>query len=165
MPTTNQSSAIKPKRIAALLAGFDMGNPCEAEAMSHGLALRHMAAKHGMRIVDLLELPDVKRAVDEQLQPKRSGSEELQAALQQAASLRQELTDRMRDVRIMADELKKQHKITAELRKELERAKVQAGVTTGNAPVFTHSFGAQSWVFEVAGILGAVVLMVMAAIR
>jgi hypothetical protein len=91
MPTTQKPSEINAKRVANLLAGFDMGNPVDAEAINHGLALRHLAAKHGMRIVDILELPEVRQAVDEQLGPKRIESHELE----ELQALRKELIERL----------------------------------------------------------------------
>ena len=155
MPTAQQKpKSINARRFAALLAGFDTGNASEEEAVSKGRALRRMAADANMRIVDVLELPEVRQALDDQMQPVRGESKEMQKALEQLALLREELTARTRDVRRMAELL----------------AKKQSGQTVHAAPACetgdaAHSFGAQSWVFEVGAVLLALVLLCMAAIR
>jgi hypothetical protein len=155
MPTAQQKpKSINARRFVALLAGFDTGNASEEEAMSKGRALRRMAADANMRIVDVLELPEIRQALDDQMQPVRGESKEMQKALEQLASLREELTARTRDVRRMAELL----------------GKKQSGQTIPTAPACesgdaAHSFGAQSWVFELGAVLLAVVLLCMAAIR
>lgn len=154
-----------PKRVAAHFAGFDLGNPCDAEALSHGLALRREAAKCGMRIVDLLELPDVKRAVDEQLQPKRSESDDLRIAIELAESLRLELTERTRDVRNLVDQLIEQQKVTAEARDALADIKLHGAGTSAGTGIRSHCFGAQSWVLEAAALITAMVLMFLGLIH
>lgn len=155
MPTVQQKpKSINARRVAALFAGFDTGNASEEEAMSKGRALRRMAADANMRIVDVLELPEVRQALDDQMQPVRGETKEMQKALEQLASLREELTTRSRDVRRMAELL----------------AKKQSGQVVQTAPArepgdAAHSFGAQSWVFEVGAVVLALVLLCMAAIR
>jgi hypothetical protein len=154
MPTAQpKPKRINARRFAALFAGFDTGNASEEEAMSKGRALRRMAADANMRIVDVLELPEVRQALDDQMRPVRGESKEMQRALEQLALLREELTARTRDVRRMAELL----------------AKKQSGQTVHAASACegsdAHSFGAQSWVFEVSAVLLALVLLCMAAIR
>ncbi len=146
--------AFNARRFAALMAGFDTGNVfLEEEAVSKGRALRKMAAEANLRIVDALELPDVKKAIDEQMQPVRQESHALQTAMEQAAALREELTARTRDVRRMAELL----------------AKARSGQKVSPAPSSdgsgaAHSFGSQSWVFEAGAVLLALLLMGMAAL-
>jgi hypothetical protein len=89
-------------RFAALMAGFDTGNPSESEAISKARALRRMAAERKLRLVDVLELPEIRQALDDQMQPLRRGSPESENALD---ALREELTERTRDVRVLAEEL------------------------------------------------------------
>jgi cytidylate kinase len=60
------------ERFAALMAGFDTGNPSEAEAISKGRVMRRMAAEKNIRLVDAWELPEIREAVDRQLQPVRA---------------------------------------------------------------------------------------------
>ena len=111
MPTVQQKpKSINARRFAALFAGFDTGNASEEEAMSKGRALRRMAADANMRIVDVLEMPEVRQALDDQMQPARGESKEMQKALEQMAALREELTARTRDVRRMAEILAKNAK-------------------------------------------------------
>jgi hypothetical protein len=59
------------KRFAALMAGFDIGNASEAEAICKGRVLRRMAAEKNIRLVDAWELEEIREAIDEQLQPVR----------------------------------------------------------------------------------------------
>jgi hypothetical protein len=153
MPTTEQNTqVVNARRFAALFAGFDTGNASEEEAMSKGRALRRMAAERNLRIVDLLELPDVRKALDVQMQPVRQQGTELHAALEQVAALREELTERTRDVRKLVERLTK-------LRGR------QGGVATKSASIsdVSHSFGAQSWAFEIALVVLALVLLFGAA--
>ena len=117
-----QQNGFDAQRFAALMARFDTGNPSEVEAINAVRILRRMVAGNGLRVVDVLERPDVKRALDDQMQPVRTESGELQAALEQAASLREELTQRTRDVRKLAVLLKQQKQTTECVRKELGAA-------------------------------------------
>jgi hypothetical protein len=61
-----------------LVAGFDTGNPSEAEAMAKVRALRRMVAGKTLpdgtllRFVDAWELPEIRVAIDRQLQPVRA---------------------------------------------------------------------------------------------
>jgi hypothetical protein len=48
------------------------GNPSEAEAKGKGGALRRMVAAKNIRLVDALELPEIREAIDRQLQPVRA---------------------------------------------------------------------------------------------
>lgn len=169
MPNAQTNSTlVNARRFAALLAGFDVGNGCEEEALSKGRALRRMAAEANMRIVDLLELPDVRRAIDEQLRPVRKGDAGLREALERAAALQDELTERTRDVRRLAELLREREQTVDELREALAAAKFTA--RTGPAPraasiAVSHSFGAESWAFEIAVAGMAAALIVMAAIH
>jgi hypothetical protein len=160
MPNVQQNPAINARRFAALLAGFDTGNACEEEALSKGRALRRMASDAGLRVVDVLELPDVKRAIDDQLRPARKEGPELQEAVERAEALREELTERTRDVRKLAELLRQQEETTETLRGELAAAR--------SRPVPVHgvparpSLGAQSWVFETGTVLLALALLMAA---
>ena len=106
MPNAQTNPKINARRFAALLAGFDLGNGSEEEALAKARVLRRMAADAGMRLVDVMELPEVKRAIDDQLHPAREESAELRDALREAAALREELTERTRNVRELADLLR-----------------------------------------------------------
>lgn len=119
MPGVTNNPAINARRFAALLAGFDTGNGSEEEALAKGRVLRRMAADAGMRVVDAMELPDVKRAIDDQMRPTRTESPALQEALNWALDLQDELTERTRDVRKLAELLSQEEERTEELRREL----------------------------------------------
>src|SRR5580693_2886446 len=108
MPTAQRNpKVLNASRFAALLAGSDTGNACEEEALSKFRALRRMAVEANMRIVDALVMPDVRQAIDAQMQPLRLECGDLQNAIEEAAILREELTERTRDVRRMAELLAK----------------------------------------------------------
>lgn len=124
------NNGFNSKRFASLMARFDTGNPCEAEAMNAARAMRHMVTAAGVRFVDVMELPDVKQALDDQLQPVRQESGELREARKEAATLREELTERTRDVRKLAEMITQEREATAELQRELSAVQ-----STGNQRV------------------------------
>jgi hypothetical protein len=160
MSKTGHNPFLKPKRFAALLAGFDIGNPSEAEAMNCARAWRRMAVDCDERIVDLLELPDVRKAIDDQLQPKR-------IVAQEVMELRNELTLRMDQVTRLARLLKCQEDRTEALRKELSDLKSKSGSAAQAGPSTSqgsnsHSFGEQSWVIQIAGVVITFVLICLA---
>ena len=130
MPRAQTNPTINARRFAALLAGFDTGNGSEEEALAKARVLRRMAADAGMRVVDAMELPEVKQAVDDQMRPARTESPALREALEQAAALREELTERTRDVRELADLLRRREE---EARAERKRPPV-ATATPKPAP-------------------------------
>src|SRR5579883_2039517 len=119
MPAVNTNPILNARRFAALLAGFDTGNGSEEEALSKARSLRRMATAAGMRIVDVLELAEVKKAIDDQMKPARTESPALQEALELATALREELTERMRDVRMLAERLRQQEETTEAMRQQL----------------------------------------------
>lgn len=84
MPMTQQQqifSTLEAERFAALWAGFDAGNHNEAEAMGKGRAVRRMAVEKEIRLIDALELPEIRQAIDVQMQPLRQAVPDV-AALQ-----------------------------------------------------------------------------------
>ena len=68
--------AKEARRFAALMAGFDTGNPSDLEAMGKGLMLRRMVAEKKIRLVDAWELPEIREALDAQLEPVRAEKRE-----------------------------------------------------------------------------------------
>jgi hypothetical protein len=78
-------------RFAALLAGFDTTNPSESEAMSKARALRRMAAERKVRIVDALELPEIRQALDDQMEPIRQVGPDVDALQAEIEDLRGKL--------------------------------------------------------------------------
>ena len=119
MPGAANNNGFDARRFAALMAGFDTGNACEAEAMNKARAMRRMVAAAGLRFVDVMERADVKQALDDQMEPVREESRELQEARKEAAVLREELTERIRDVRKLAELLTVERNNAGELRREL----------------------------------------------
>jgi hypothetical protein len=120
MPNAQNKPKIDARRFAALLAGFDTGNGSEEEAIAKVRALRRMAEAAGMRVVDVMELPEVKQAIDDQMGPKRQESPELREALEQAAAMQEELTERTRNVRNLADSLKQEQERSEAIKANLE---------------------------------------------
>ena len=83
MPVTQQQPIFTPEeaeRFAMLWAGFDVCNSNDAEAKSKGNALRRMMAGKTLddgtplRLVDALELPEIRAALDDQMQPARQSA-------------------------------------------------------------------------------------------
>jgi hypothetical protein len=160
-----QRTAIDARRFAGVFAGFDVGNGSEEEALSKGRLLRRMAAQANLRIVDVLELPEVRQAIDAQLQPVRNGAADLQTALEQAAALREELTDRMRDVRKLAELLARQKLETEGLRRQVAAgAGRRVAATMSQSAATRPSLGTQSWFFEAAAAVMVAILLVMAVL-
>jgi hypothetical protein len=60
------------QRFAALMAGFDTGNASQEESAVKGQMMRRMVAEKGLRLVDTFELPEIRYAIDRQLQPVRA---------------------------------------------------------------------------------------------
>lgn len=155
MPTNRQQSKpVNPRRFAALLAGFDLANPSEEEAISKARALRRIAAESNQRIVDLLEMPDVRKAIDEQMQPRRQQSPVLAEAVRESDALRAELTARTRDMRKLAEMLTR-----------ARRENTRCGSRSYSVAPSRHSFGAQSWIFEAIAVLVALGLILVSAFR
>lgn len=167
MPATQQEPKFtdpEAERFAALWAGFETGNVSEAEAMGKGRIMRRMFAAKGLRIIDALELPEIRRAIDEQLQPVRSAH--LDAAAQaEIEELRGKLAVVVPKVRELTEALTREKELTAKLRGQIHP--VQSGVAcNGTRSVVTSPcLGAQSWLFEIAVVVAALVLMVVAAFR
>jgi len=133
MPVAQNKPEIDAHRFAAVLAGFDICNSSDEEALTKGLALRRMAVKAGMRIVDLLEVPEVREAIDAQLSPKRKPDPALREALELTSALQEELTERIRDVGNLAEQLRRQEAKNDELERALSGAHSSAS-TPGPAP-------------------------------
>jgi hypothetical protein len=134
MPTTPYEpkfTADEAQRFAALVAGLDLGNANEAEAAGKFRALRRMVANKNIRLVDALELPEIRKALDDQMQPDRKEGPDLQAAKEYAAALREELTARTRDVRTLAEEVTELKELLLRRQREFDNFRRRGG--TGNA--------------------------------
>lgn len=162
MPNAQNNPAINVRRFAALLAGFDLGNTSEEEAVSKGRALRKMAENAKMRIVDLMELPEVKQAIDEQMQPMRTESLALNEALEQSAALQKEVMERTRDVRRLAESLRERDEAIETMRRELSAARsapVQACAASSPA---SGAPGVPFFGVQIGAALIVVVLLIVA---
>lgn len=109
MPTTQSQPKFaveEAERFAALMAGFDTGNPSDAEATGKAKALRRMASAAGLRIVDALELPEIRQAIDEQMQPVRHQGD-VSALQAENEDLRARLAVVVPKVTELAEELKR----------------------------------------------------------
>jgi Mg2+ and Co2+ transporter CorA len=99
--------AKEAERFAALWAGFDTGNTSEAEAMGKGRVMRRMAAERNLRIVDALELPEIRQALDDQMQPVRQAVPDVAAMQAELEDLRGKLAFVVPKLREVTDALAK----------------------------------------------------------
>lgn len=167
MPTAQQQPTFtgdEARRFAALVAGFDTGNPSEAEAAGKFRVLRRMLAARNLRIVDVFELPEIRQALDDQMQPVRSEGPELQSTMEQAAALREELTARTRDVRVLVEELADCKALLLRRQREYDalrqRPPARSGVSGSPAPVMGHW-----WLVQVSLLVVGLVQIVRAFLR
>lgn len=110
MPATPQEQKFtgeEPQRFAALAAGFETGNP-EPEAVSKGRMMRRMAEAKGMRLVDVYELPEIRKALDDQLQPVRSPVPDVAALQAELEDLRAKLAFAVPKLREVTERLTKE---------------------------------------------------------
>lgn len=113
------------ERFAALWASFDTGNPSEAEAINAGRLLRRSLVSNGLRLVDVMGRADVRQALDVRLKPVRHENAELIEARKKAEEWRDEVTQRMQQVRQLADLLAAEKALTANLRHQIQTGKQQ----------------------------------------
>jgi hypothetical protein len=159
MPTPQQEPKFtqeEAQRFAALWAGFETVNPSEHEAMAKGRMMRRVAAAKGLQVVDALELPEIRKAIDDQLQVVRAANTD-SAAKAEVEELRGKLAVVVPKLREMTEALAREKELTAKLRGQSRPA--QSSVVT------SPSLGAQSWLFEVEVVVAALVLLVVAAFR
>jgi hypothetical protein len=167
MPATQQEPKFtteEAERFAALWAGFETVNPSEHEAIGKGRMMRRMALAKGLRIVDALELPEIRKAIDAQLQPVRGANTEA-AARAEVEELRGKLAVVVPKVRELTEALTREKELTAKLRGQSLPAQSGAASNGTGSGVTSPSLGAQSWLFEIAVVGAALVLIVMAAFR
>lgn len=69
------------ERLAGLIAGSDITNSNEAEAVLKFRKARLMLVEQKIRLVDAWEMPEVRVALDEQMHPKRQDRPETQEYL------------------------------------------------------------------------------------
>jgi hypothetical protein len=171
MPATQQQpkpfDTERAERFAALVAGIDLGNPNDAEAAGKLRAMRRMAAESGMRVVDVLELPLVRKAIDDQMQPDRKDGPALQNAMEQVAALREELTARTRDVRSLAELVTQRDEAIETLRAELvvvRRAESLSQRRRGRAVAPPAPLMGKWWLVQVVGFVAMLALLVVAVV-
>jgi hypothetical protein len=108
MPPTQEEpkfTADEAQRFVALIAGFDIGNPSEPEAMAKARMMRRMASAKGLRIVDAFELPEIRRAIDEQMQPVRAPVPDVAALQAEVEDLRGKLAFTLPKLREVTERL------------------------------------------------------------
>jgi len=96
--------------IAALWAGFDTGNPSEPEALGKGRVMRRMVDEKNLRIIDALELPEIRQALDDQMQPVRQAVPDVAAMQAELEDLRGKLAFVVPKLREVTDALAKERK-------------------------------------------------------
>jgi hypothetical protein len=123
MATTQQQPGVfdaqAAERFAALWAGWDTGNASEAEAMGKGRALRRIVAERNLRIVDALELPEIRKALDNQMQPVRLPVPDVVALEAEIEDLRSKLASVVPEVTRLAEALAREMDLTAQLNARL----------------------------------------------
>ena len=110
MATAQQHAAFTPEeaqRFAALMAGFEIGNASEPEAVGKGRLLRRMADEKNIRLVDAFELPEIRLALDAQMQPVRQAGTDTLALQKEVEELKRKLAVAVPKVRELAEELAK----------------------------------------------------------
>jgi len=167
MPATQQEpkfTAEEAERFASFMAGGDTSNPAEHEAIGKLRMMRRMAVAKGLRIIDALELPEIRKAIDDQLQPVRAANTDA-AAQAEVEELRGKLAVVVPKVRELTEALTREKELTAKLRGQSHPAQSGAASNATGSVVTTPCLGAQSWLFEIAVVVAALVLMVVAAFR
>lgn len=108
MATTYQQPRVfddaEAQTLAGLWAGWETVNANEAEAMNKGRALRRKAAEKNLRVIDMLELPEIRAAVDAQLSPTRSPCATCTALDAELEKAHQKLADREKQTRKLIDD-------------------------------------------------------------
>jgi hypothetical protein len=132
MPVTQQQrifDAEEAKRFAGLWAGFDVvGNASEAEAMGKGRAVRRMLAGKtfddgtSLRLVDAFELPEIRQALDDQMEPVRMPAPDVAALQAENEDLRGKLANVVPEVTRLADALTREMELTSQLNARLQGA-------------------------------------------
>jgi len=117
MATTQQQPRVfdakAAQRFAALIAGWDTGNPSdEAEEVGKGRAARRMAAERNIRVVDALELPEIRKALDDQMQPVRQPAPDVAALQAEIKDLRKKLAFVVPKLREVTEALTNERKET-----------------------------------------------------
>jgi hypothetical protein len=114
MPMTQQQPIFtteEAERFALLWAGFDIGNPSEAEAISKGRAARRMMAGktldngNALRLVDAFELDEIRAALDTQMQPARQPPADVAVLTEQLENVQEQLSDSLNHNEALTDAL------------------------------------------------------------
>lgn len=109
-PQSRVFDAREAERFAALMAGFDTGNPSEVEAIGKARALRRMVAAKNIRFVDAMEFPEIRKALDDQMQPVRPPGADVTALQAENEDLRGKLAFVVPKLREVTDALTKERK-------------------------------------------------------
>jgi hypothetical protein len=139
MPTAQQQptfDAAQAERFAALWAGADTGNANEAEAVGKYRLAWRMAKGKGVRVVDAMELPEIRQALDAQMQPQRQGVSDGAALQAQVEELTGRLALTVPKLREVAEALTVENELTAQLRAQVQAAyQKHGGAACTPAPV------------------------------
>jgi len=136
MPVTQQQPIFTPEeaeRFATLWAGFDVCNSNDAEAKSKGNALRRMMAGkkfqdgNDVRLVDALELLEIRVALDDQMQPARQSPADNAALMTENEDLRNKLAAVVPEVTRLADALTLEQELNARLQGRPQQNRSIAG--------------------------------------
>jgi len=162
MPAGQQQTDFDPERFAALVASFE-NNPNEAEAMNAARMFRRAAKGPGLRVVDLFYRADVMAALDTALQPVRETPDRaaLDAVQAECAELRAKLAAVVPKATELADELRREKELTAELTARL-RGQSPAGAAKQGQRNPLPEDTAGGWLAALAALAAAVMMIASA---
>lgn len=165
MPAGQQQNGFDPERFAAYVASF-VSNPNEAEAMTGARMMRREGAKPGgNRVVDLFYRADVMAALDTALKPERETPDRaaLDAMQAESAELRAKLAVVVPKATELADDLRREKELTAQLTARL-RGQSPAGAAKQGQRDPLPDATAGGWLAALAA-LAAAVMMIASAFR
>lgn len=164
MPAGQQQTDFDPGRFAAFVASF-VSNPNEAEAMTGARMMRREGAKPGgKRVVDLFYRADVMAALDAALQPVRETPDRaaLDAVQAECAELRAKLAAVVPKATELADDLRREKELTAELTARLRGQSPAGAAKQGQRNPLPLAPSAGGWLAALAALAAAATMIASA---
>jgi hypothetical protein len=124
---------------AGMWAGFDIGNASEAEAMAKGRILRRKAEEKNLRLIEVLELPEIRAAIDHQMSPKRGPCPACEAAQNAAEAAQAKLAEREKQTRKLIEDFE------ARLKEKARAARQRTQHHRGIAEFLGFAWGYPEW--------------------
>jgi hypothetical protein len=127
------------ERFASLWAGSDTGNTAEPEVAIKFRQLRRLASEKNLRIIDALELPEIRKAIDDQLHPTRVPCAGCVAAQAETQAAKTALAERERQTKQLIDHY------DAELKKIRSATRQQTQYHRGVGEFLGYAWGFAQW--------------------